>query len=126
MGRGVGCRRSGLPEPRRRHGAMTHACPDGSDDRGAIHQNAAPSRTSNKLALAAAPTFAFMARKLCDGAQTTRLTVASVFASQTQEPTVPASVCRLCAGGKTPRSCKIQAPGFVSQNVRLGITSGAV
>jgi hypothetical protein len=28
---------------------MTHACPDGSDDRGAIHQNAAPSRTSNKL-----------------------------------------------------------------------------
>ena len=40
---------------------MTHACSDGSDDRGAIHQNAAPSRTSNKLALAAAPTFAFMA-----------------------------------------------------------------
>src|SRR4051812_5541406 len=61
MGRGVGCRRSGLPEPRRRHGAMTHACSDGSDDRDAIHQNAAPSGTSNKLALAAAPTFAFMA-----------------------------------------------------------------
>jgi hypothetical protein len=29
-----------------------------------------------------------MARKLCDGAQTTRLTFASVFASQSQEPTV--------------------------------------
>ena len=60
VGRGVGRRRGGVPQPAGEHEAMSQAC-TGKSDGGATHRNAAALRAADGLALAASPTFAIMA-----------------------------------------------------------------
>ena len=58
VGRGVGRRRGGVPEPAREHKAMSQACSGESD--GQATRNAGALRAADGLALAASPTFAIM------------------------------------------------------------------
>ena len=60
VGRGVGRRRGGVPEPEREHETMSEAC-SGNSGGQATRRNDAALRVADGLALAASPTFAIMA-----------------------------------------------------------------